>query len=269
MFLFSSFIKIRAFLASLIILMLIQFVWVGAVYAKQKAYDGPRWYRFVDEKGVTHTVQSMPRKHVDGGYQVLNNKFKVIETIESREVIEERAAKEAKEKQDRLSKEQQKLLDDALRKKYVDSKTALYSLYRKLKAMNNKIKQNNLDIKSAELKLLEWEEKAAKALRRSKDETAISPQTQKAIENYSAKIGSLKADNLFRESEKNKVINEYRVAINRLLELDKKPSMSDDDVKAHMKVLAEQEKQAKEKAAKEAELLEAEKKRQEKLKKKR
>ncbi|MCV6604468.1 MAG: hypothetical protein OIF34_04120, partial [Porticoccaceae bacterium] len=121
--------------------------------------EGGRYYRYKDEKGNTVISTSIPREFAAKGYDVLNNAFKVLHTIEPHVILsdEEKAAK--------LALEQQQVEDQYLLKSYSSVAEIEAARDRKLESLSRDIALIEDNLKNTRLQRKQEERKAADAQR--------------------------------------------------------------------------------------------------------
>lgn len=106
-----------------------------------------RMYRYTDENGQLVISNTVPQEASKRGYDILNSKGRVIDTVAPTPTPEEIAAREAEEKRaeaERLQLEH----DQALLKRYSHPDEAVRAMHRKIRELEslNQLKRGNISV---------------------------------------------------------------------------------------------------------------------------
>ena len=136
--------------------------WSGSIEAAQ-------YYRYKDENGKTVLALTIPSDLVSKGYEIINDKGRVVEHVApalTAAQIKMRDAKIEAERQAKIDKERQDEIDRRLLKLYSQPEDAIRVLNRKIEDVEGLIKSNEAKIESIERQVAELEEKAAERQRK-------------------------------------------------------------------------------------------------------
>jgi chromosome segregation ATPase len=106
-----------------------------------------RMYRYTDENGQVVISGTIPQEASRRGYDILNRKGRVIETIDPEPTDEEIAAREAEEKR-QAEAERQRELDRKLLERYSHPDEAVRAMHRKIRELQglNQLKRGNISV---------------------------------------------------------------------------------------------------------------------------
>lgn len=175
-----------------------------------------QFYRYKNESGNLVLTQTLPAAYADKGYDILNEKGRIIKTIAPALTPEQIAKRDAKIEQERLAqieKEKQDAIDEELKQLYSQPNDAVRVLNRRALDIEGVIKIKRTKIKSLESQILEEESRAAQRQRKGftvGDEALIKlASLKKEIENSEADIKEL-------YNELDRVVTEFDQKIKRL-----------------------------------------------------
>lgn len=106
-----------------------------------------RMYRYTDENGQTVISNTIPQEASRRGYDILNTKGRVIESVDPAPTAEEIAAREAEEqRQEALERQQQQ--DRELLKRFSHPDEAVRAMHRKIRELEglNQLKRGNISV---------------------------------------------------------------------------------------------------------------------------
>ncbi|HNP37229.1 MAG TPA: hypothetical protein PKK10_15370 [Woeseiaceae bacterium] len=162
------------------------FLAVGLIFLATQAQAGEkegRHYKFVDEDGVTHYVDSVPAEYTDFDKDVVNNHGVTIGQIEGRKTIEEIEAEKLAEEL-RIQKELQLRADQALLATYQSVDEIEMHRDRRVELFQAQSRVTELYLRNLERQLEKLEREAAMYAPYSSDENAemIDPDLVVAIQ---------------------------------------------------------------------------------------
>jgi hypothetical protein len=131
--------------------------------------EAAKYFRYKDENGKTVLALTIPSDLVSKGYEIINDKGRVVERVAPAltvSQIEMRDAKIEAERQAELDKKRQDEIDRKLLKLYSQPEDAIRVLDRKIEDVEGLIKSNEAKIESIERQVAELEEKAAERQRK-------------------------------------------------------------------------------------------------------
>ena len=173
-------------------------------------------YRYKDKNGVTVVKNRLPAEYSQKGYEVLNERFQVIEVVppaktaeELKKEAEEKAAEETRKAAAAKAAEeakQQEAENQKLLQRYASVEDILRTRKSELGSQDVVIGVNNSNIRQIEARLSEGQRKAALLERQGK---ALPEDLSKAIDKAQKDIDSLRAKNAEQEKKKKTIRDRY------------------------------------------------------------
>ena len=175
-----------------------------------------QFYRYKNENGQLVLTQTLPAEYADKGYDILNEKGRIIRTIApaltAAQIAKRDAALEA-ERLAQIEKQKQDAIDEALKKLYSQPNDAVRVLHRRIIDIDSVIKIKRTTIKSLESKIIDEESQAAQRQRKG------LPVRDEALDKLSSlrqEIINAHADITELYSELDRVVIEFDEKIRRL-----------------------------------------------------
>lgn len=158
-------------------------------------------YRYKDEQGLFVLSQTLPAEYASQGYDILNEKGRVIQTVAPALTAEEIMARDAeleRERQAQIAKQKQDKIDEELKQLYSEPNDAVRVLSRRVQDIKGLIDVKNNKIKNLKLKIADQEAQAADRQRRgfpvSEDAFSKLQTLQREIDHNLADIVELHKD---------------------------------------------------------------------------
>lgn len=178
-----------------------------------------RLYRYTDSNGQTVISNTVPAKASVRGYEVLDNKGRVTETIDAAPTQQELDARAAREERKKAQAQQQGE-DTKLLKRFSTPDDAVRAMYRKLQELKslNQLKRGNIAVLSNQLD--DERSRAANLERSGRD---IPGSTLEKIDRLQGQIGDIEKEIASQNKEIDAVRDRFKADIRRLEELTDKP----------------------------------------------
>lgn len=169
-------------------------------------------YRYTDENGQVVISNTIPQAASKRGYDILNNKGRVIETVDPAPTAEEIAAREAKKREEEMQAQQLEL-DRKLLERFRHPDDAVRALHRQIGALRelSALKRRNISIIENQL---DTEQSRAADLERAGRE--IPQATLKKIRRLETSIDELEREIRAQQAEINAVKRQFITDIERL-----------------------------------------------------
>ncbi len=178
-----------------------------------------RMYRYVDENGKTVVSSTLPPKYSQGGYEIINDKGIVIETVAPRKT-EEQLRQEAEEAKRLEAERQARLEQERLDTILINSYTDISDIER---ARDNELESKDRDIMLLKNNIRRYtrllEDSQTRAARDERLGKAISKPLQKEIEQFKRRIAKEGNNVVDIEEEKAIISDRYNSSIIRFSEL--------------------------------------------------
>lgn len=177
-----------------------------------------RLYRYTDENGQIVISNTVPAKASVRGYEILDEKGRVMQTIDAaptQQELDARAAREARKKE----QAQQQAEDTKLLKRFSTPDDAVRAMYRKLQELKslNQLKRGNIAVLSNQLD--EERSRAANLERSGRD---IPDTTLEKIDRLQSQIRDIEKEIASQDNEIEAVREQFKADIKRLEELTDK-----------------------------------------------
>lgn len=180
---------------------------------------GSQMYRYLDDDGRPVITSSLPQEVVSQGYEILNQRGRVVETVPPAPTEEEIAQREQEKQAERereAAAEKQRELDRQLLRQFSSADDTVRALQRSLREMFSLIQLKQGSISNLEGQLAEQESTAANLERQGRD-------VPDSVHDTISRIQSQKED-LHREitgqlEDIEETRQQYRVRIERMEEL--------------------------------------------------
>ena len=141
-------------------------------------------YRYKDEQGIYVLNQTIPPEFVSNGYDILNDKGRVIQIVAPALTSEEILARDVaveQEKQRKIAKQKQDIIDNELQQLYSHPNDAVRAVKRRIQDIHSVIEVKTNKIESAKLQILAEQSKAAERQRKG---LKVGETTLAKITNY-------------------------------------------------------------------------------------
>ncbi len=181
-------------------------------------------YRYVDDTGNTVLNSTIPPKYVGQGYDILNEKGRLIQRIAPALTPEEIKARDAElERQARIAAElaEQKKRDEELLQLYSHPDDAVRVLSRRIQDIAGVIQVKRGKIEATKKQILDQESRAAALQRKG---IPVADNIFSNIKALHKDITNAEADIEELKQERSKVLEEFDEKIKRLEIITKKPS---------------------------------------------
>lgn len=178
-----------------------------------------RLYRYTDENGLTVISNTVPAKASVRGYEVIDDRGRVVQTIDAAPTQQELDARAAREK--RKKEQAQQLAEDTkLLRRFSTPDDAVRAMYRKLQELRSliQLRRGNIAVLS---NLLAAERTRAANLKRSGQD--IPDSMLEKIDRLQGQIVDLEKEIAAQNSEIEDVRDRFEQDIKRLEELTDKP----------------------------------------------
>jgi len=174
-----------------------------------------RMYRYTDENGQVVISNTIPQEASRRGYDILNDKGRVVESIDPAPTEEEIAAREA-EKQRVAEEKRQREKDQALLKRYSHPDDAVRAMHRKIRELEGltQLKRGNISVIVSQL---DSEEARAADMERAGREVPES--TIEKIRRLEAQIRDIEREIASQNREIQAIKAGYEADIQRLEEV--------------------------------------------------
>jgi len=179
-------------------------------------------YRYKDDSGNVVLNRTIPPRFVPKGYEILNDKGRVIQTVPPALTPEQIAARDAereRQKREEAKRLKQAEYDYALRQLYSHPNDAVRVLARRLQDIDGVIQLKRAKIDTANKSILEAESRAADIQRKG---MPVPDNILQKIQSMNSDIENAVADIKELQKERIKVIREFDAKIQRLETLTKK-----------------------------------------------
>jgi len=169
-------------------------------------------YRYIDENGQVVISNTIPQAASKRGYDILNNKGRVIETVDPAPTAEEIAARESKKREEEMQAQQLEL-DRKLLERFRHPDDAVRALHRQIGALRelSGLKRRNISIIENHL---DTEQARAADLERAGRE--IPQATLKKIRRLETSIDELEREIRAQQAEIDAVKRQFITDIERL-----------------------------------------------------
>jgi len=181
-------------------------------------------YRYKNEQGNLVMGQAIPPKFVSKGYDILNAKGRIIETIPpalSAKQIAQRDALLEQEEQAKIAQAAQDKVDDTLKQLYSHPDDAVRILDRRIQDIKSVIQVKLRRINNSKKLMREQEELAANKQRKGQ---SIPKSIFTKITAFEKDISNAQADILELKQEFEIILSEFDVKIRRLEKITKQKS---------------------------------------------
>lgn len=175
-----------------------------------------QYYRYKDENGNVVLNRTIPPRFVGKGYEILNDRGRVIETVPPALTPEQIAARDAERERQRQLEEQrleQERIDEELKQLYSHPDDAVRVLKRRIQDIEGVIQLKESKIESAEREIIKQEGIAANIQRNGR---AIPENIIATIKSLKNDIVNARADIKELQAERTKVLAEFDEKIRRL-----------------------------------------------------
>ncbi len=179
-------------------------------------------YRYKDDSGNVVLNRTIPPKYVPNGYDILNDKGRVIERVPPALTPEQIAARDAERERQRIAEEEkarQAAYDNELRQLYSHPNDAVRVLERRIQDIDAVIQLKRGQIESANNQILDQETDAADIQRKG---LPVPDRILQKIKLLRSDITNAEADIQELQQEREKVISEFDAKIKRLEMLTKR-----------------------------------------------
>jgi predicted RNase H-like nuclease (RuvC/YqgF family) len=176
-------------------------------------------YRYKDENGQVVISNTIPDSASRRGYDILNNKGRVIETVDPAPTAEEIAEREAaKRKQEQQARQRQ--LDEKLLERFSQPDDAVRAMYRKVRELRglSQLKRGNISVIESQL-----DSEQERAADRERSGREIPEATLTKIRRLEANIREIEREINAQESEIRQVKRQFLNDIERLEIITGKP----------------------------------------------
>lgn len=149
-----------------------------------------RTYRYKDENGQTVISSSVPQSATRNGYEILNDKGRVVDTIApaptAQELEQRRAAREREQQERHRQREDRKLL-----KRYSHPDDAVRAMHRKVQELEglNQLKEGNIAVIESQL-----DDEQSRAAERERSGQAIPESTLQRIDRLQDQIRDIERE---------------------------------------------------------------------------
>ncbi|MFO7787684.1 MAG: DUF4124 domain-containing protein [Halospina sp.] len=179
-------------------------------------------YRYKTEDGETVMSNTLPREALKQGYEVLNNKGRVIEEVPPPPTEEELAERRReRERQEQLEKEreEQKKKDRRLLRQYSSPDDAVRALHRKLRERFGTVRLKLANINNTEGQIADLQKRAANQERAGED---VPESLREKMQSQRAEKATLLNEIQEEIARAEQTREEYRDRIKRLEKLTEK-----------------------------------------------
>ncbi len=170
-------------------------------------------YRYRDDSGTLHIGYSVPPEFVIHGYEVLNDRGRVVDVVLPKEILDERAAKMLKEAEARHQIELQRSKDEALLRYYSVPEDIERVRKRKLDEFDNFIEIQKGNITTYKNKVADLQGQAANLERTGQK---VPEKILQTLDTLELKIKDAEQAIAAKESEKEQVRMAFQEDIKRL-----------------------------------------------------
>lgn len=171
-----------------------------------------RMYRYTDENGQTVISNTIPQEASQRGYDILNSKGRVIDSVDPAPTPEEIAAREAREQREEAERIQREK-DQALLKRFSHPDEAVRAMHRKIRELEglNQLKRGNISVIVSQLD--NEEGRAADMERAGRD---IPDSMLEKIRRLEAQIKDIEEEIVSQEAEIQSLRDDFESDIERL-----------------------------------------------------
>ncbi|MFL1466522.1 DUF4124 domain-containing protein [Marinobacter sp. HN1S83] len=171
-----------------------------------------RMYRYTDENGQLVISNTIPQEASRRGYDILNSKGRVIDSVDPAPTAEEIAAREAREQREEAERIQREK-DQALLKRFSHPDQAVRAMHRKIRELEslNQLKRGNISVILSQLNNVEG--RAADMERAGRD---IPESTLEKIRRLEAQIHDIEQEIALQKSEIQSLRDDFEADIKRL-----------------------------------------------------
>tara|TARA_R110002072_G_scaffold622_7_gene4831 strand:- start:6661 stop:7404 length:744 start_codon:yes stop_codon:yes gene_type:complete len=175
-----------------------------------------QFYRYKNEHNQLVLTQTLPAKYAEKGYDILNEKGRLIKTIPPALTAEQITQRDAAIEAERLAlieKQKQDAIDDELKKLYSQSNDAVRVLNRRVLDIEDIIKIKRTTIKNLESQVFDEESLAAKRQRKG---LSVGDDALAKLSSLTQEIAHTRADIKELYHELDRVVIEFDKKIKRL-----------------------------------------------------
>ncbi|MFL1453868.1 DUF4124 domain-containing protein [Marinobacter sp. GN3S48] len=171
-----------------------------------------RMYRYTDENGQIVISNTIPQEASRRGYDILNSKGRVIDSVDPAPTAEEIAAREAREQHEEAERIQREK-DQALLKRFSHPDQAVRAMHRKIRELEglNQLKRGNISVIVSQLD--NEEGRAADMERAGRD---IPESMLEKIRRLEAQIHDIEQEIALQKSEIQSLRDDFEADIKRL-----------------------------------------------------
>jgi len=184
--------------------------------------DNKRLYRFYNDKGIPTVSDQVSEEHIRRGYDIVDRQMQVIRRIPP---FDEAVYQKDKAKRDNAFKQQQE--DAKILRLYSSARDAELARNRQLDTLSTGIGYNSIQLQRIKRLRANFVEEAAATERASKKS---DPKVKLKIAEYDKQILDLQALINYQKTEQQKVGEEFKPIIKRLLEIELQEKTKEDQV---------------------------------------
>jgi len=162
-------------------------------------------YRYTDENGQVVISNTIPQAASERGYDILNSKGRVVETVDPAPTAEEIAAREAEERRQEEAARQREL-DKKLLERFSHPDEAVRAMYRKVRELRglSQLKRGNISVIESQL-----DNEQSKAADRERSGQKIPDAMVNKIRRLEANIREIEREINTQQSEIEKVKRQF------------------------------------------------------------
>ena len=183
---------------------------------------GKRLYRYYNDKGIPTVSDQVSEEHIRRGYDIVDRQMQVIRRIPP---FDEAVYQKDKAKRDNAFKQQQE--DAKILRLYSSARDAELARNRQLDTLSTGIGYNSIQLQRIKRLRANFVEEAAATERASKKS---DPKVKLKIAEYDKQILDLQALINYQKMEQQKVGEEFKPIIKRLLEIELQEKTKEDQV---------------------------------------
>ncbi|HNL79586.1 MAG TPA: hypothetical protein PKL69_04460 [Agitococcus sp.] len=184
--------------------------------------DNKRLYRYYNDKGIPTVSDQVSEEHIRRGYDIVDRQMQVIRRIPP---FDEAVYQKDKAKRDNAFKQQQE--DAKILRLYSSARDAELARNRQLDTLSTGIGYNSIQLQRIKRLRANFVEEAAATERASKKS---DPKVKLKIAEYDKQILDLQALINYQKMEQQKVGEEFKPIIKRLLEIELQEKTKEDQV---------------------------------------
>ncbi|HNN27499.1 MAG TPA: hypothetical protein PKL36_00420 [Agitococcus sp.] len=184
--------------------------------------DNKRLYRYYNDKGIPTVSDQVSEEHIRRGYDIVDRQMQVIRRIPP---FDEAVYQKDKAKRDNAFKQQQE--DAKILRLYSSARDAELARNRQLDTLSTGIGYNSVQLQRIKRLRANFVEEAAATERASKKS---DPKVKLKIAEYDKQILDLQALINYQKMEQQKVGEEFKPIIKRLLEIELQEKTKEDQV---------------------------------------